>query len=90
LIGWALEAGFTESQISYTVGSLTYSGSQRQFWGNAMAERIVSDDTWREIASGMGVKDDEFEAMREGWLAFAADPAAVFSMPCGEVVCMKA
>lgn len=89
LIGWALEAGFTEAQVSYTVGSLTYSGSQRQFWGNAMAERIVSDDTWREHASGMGLKEAEFEAMRQGWLAFAADPAAMLSMPCGEVLCMK-
>jgi SAM-dependent methyltransferase len=89
LLGWALEAGFTESQIEYTVGSLTYSGSQRQFWGNAMAERISSDDTWREHASGMGVSQAEFDAMREGWLAFAADPAAVFSMPCGQVVCRK-
>jgi len=89
LIGWALEAGFTESQISYTVGSLTYCGSQRQFWGNTMAERIVTDDIWREHASGMGVKEDEFDVMKEGWLAFAADPAAAFSMPCGEVVCVK-
>ena len=89
LIGWALEAGFAEPQISYTVGSLTYSGSQRQFWGNTMAERLSLDHTWREHAIGMGVSEGEFDAMREGWLAFAADPAAVFSMPCGEVVCMK-
>lgn len=89
LLGWALEAGFDESQITYTVGSLTYSGSQRRFWGNAMAERLLSDDTWYEHASAMGVTQADFEAMRDGWLAFADDPAAVFSMPCGEVICWK-
>jgi SAM-dependent methyltransferase len=89
LLGWALKAGFAESQIDYTVGSLTYSGDQRQFWGYAMAERILSDDTWRGHASGMGVSEAEFDAMREGWLEFAADSAAVFSMPCGQVICRK-
>jgi SAM-dependent methyltransferase len=90
LLGWALEAGFTESQIDYTVGSLTYSGDQRQFWGNAMAERIfLSDGIWREHATGMGVSEAEFDAMHQGWLAFAADPAAVFSMPCGQVICRE-
>lgn len=89
LLGWALEAGFRESQVSYTVESLTYSGSRRRFWGEAMAERLLSDHTWREHASGMGVEEGDFEAMREGWLTFAEDPAAVFSMPCGELVCWK-
>lgn len=89
LLGWALQAGFAESQITYTVGSLTYYGSQRKFWGDTMAERLVSDHTWNEHAMSMGVTQAELEGMRQGWVAFAADPAAVFSMPCGQVVCRK-
>lgn len=89
LIDWALKAGFSESQISYTVGSLTYYGSQRQFWGDAMGERLVSDHTWNEHAMSMGVTKADLEAMRQGWIAFAADPAALFSMPCGQVICRK-
>jgi len=83
------KAANTCGYFSYTIGSLTYTGGQHRFWGNAMAERLLLDHAWREHVIGMGVRDDESEAMREVWSAFAADPAGVFSIPCGQVICMK-
>lgn len=89
LVGWALAAGFAEPGIEYSVGSIAYAGAQRQFWADTMAARVAGDATWREHAEASGLTEADFAEMKEGWAAWAADPAAVFAMPCGQIICKK-
>ncbi|KAL1856770.1 hypothetical protein Plec18167_009640 [Paecilomyces lecythidis] len=88
---WALGAGFTEDQLSLGFGSILYTPKERQFWGETWCKRTRTDTTWRKKAIEAGVvkSDEEFTLIEEGWSSFINDPAAVFCMPCGEIICRK-
>ena len=43
LVQWALRAGFAPEQIVYSVGAVSYSGSERHFWGQTQARRVMED-----------------------------------------------
>ena len=55
-----------------------------------MANRVMHDDVWREKAKLAGLATDEdFVVMRDGWNVWMEDEGAVFTAPCGQVVCHK-
>jgi hypothetical protein len=89
LVDWALQAGFAGSRIELSLGGIVYSGSQRKFWGETMSGRVASDEIWRTRAQKTGVKEADFEAMRDGWIRFTEEPSSVFAMPCGQAICSK-
>lgn len=91
LWSWALAAGFTEDKLKFGIGSILYTPRERQFWGQTMYNRCKNDNVWRQksLATGLIQSEEDFALMEEGWLAFANDPAAIFVMPCGEIVCYK-
>lgn len=90
LVSWASTVGFTLSKTHYSVGSLTYALDQVEFWGKTMAARAMEDQVWRQKAMACGcAQPDDFELMRDAWLQFTHDKTAVFSMPCGQLVCYK-
>ena len=90
LISLALDAGFDSTDIDFSIGAIKYAGTKEaDFWGNTMAARVMEDHIWREKAMQSGIVEADFPTMRDGWLAFAQDNAAVFAMPCGQVICTK-
>ena len=90
LIQWALSAGFGVAKIDYTTDTMTYAGEEREFWGHRNAKQVETDETLRQRCLQNGITDEKgLVALRDGWLAFAANPASVFAMICGQVVCFK-
>lgn len=90
LLRWTLDAGFSATNVTYSAGALVYAGVDRHMFGETMRARMDEDQTWRNKVLDFGLGNEEdFALMRDGWKAFLEDEAAVFAMPCGQIVCYK-
>ncbi|GAC1531783.1 MAG: methyltransferase domain-containing protein [Acidimicrobiales bacterium] len=88
LEGWVRAAGFTD--VRPTTSAWTFaSPEERQWWGSLWAERTVSS-AFAEQAVGYGVcRAGELEAIREGWLHWAAASDGTFVVPHGEACAIR-
>ena len=90
LVQWALDAGFTDDKLKFTAGHMTAALESREFHGKIAAARVREDHEYRRNAmKHAGVSERDLDLMVEGWEAFAADKAGVFSLICGQIVCFK-
>ncbi|GAC1381517.1 MAG: methyltransferase domain-containing protein [Acidimicrobiales bacterium] len=88
LEGWVRAAGFTD--VRPTTSAWTFaSPEERQWWGGLWADRSVSS-AFAEQAVGYGASTPaELEAIRDGWLRWAAAPDGTFVVPHGEVCAIR-
>ena len=90
LVDWAFKAGFQEGNVQWTAGTFEYATGGQAEIGKTMATRVREDKVWRGSATSTGLVDEDgLENIALGWEAVAADPAGVFSLICGQVVCYK-
>lgn len=95
LVEWALSAGCAVTDLTYSTSTWVYSAapggrSPQEFAGSWRAR--VREDRFRDQLAGVlgtwdaDAVDTAVGRICEGWEAWAADPAAVFLMPHGELV----
>ena len=85
LLRWAHDAGLHE--VTYSTSTWTFATEDdRTWWAGLWADRTVAS-TFAEQAVAYGVATgDELAQMADGWLAWAADPSATFTVVHGELV----
>ncbi|KAG8410419.1 hypothetical protein J3458_017743 [Metarhizium acridum] len=87
---WAKQAGFAADSITSTVSSWCYSTCEEvAWWSGLWAERTVASsfaDT--AIESGIATRDQLAE-VAETWRRWGNEDDAWFSVPSGEVLCIK-
>jgi ubiquinone/menaquinone biosynthesis C-methylase UbiE len=85
LLGWAQQAGYRE--VTYSSSTWTFATeASRRWWAELWAERTV-DSSFAEQAVAYGIAARaELAAVAAGWRQWAAEPAAVFIVPHGEVI----
>lgn len=91
LLGWARLAGFEDSKIEYSGGSIVYATPELRRWhGETYAARVSEDETWRKrvVQEGLLTEEDLGVIVRD-WKAFAHAKDGVYNLPCGQVVCYK-
>lgn len=88
LRAWANAAGLVDATFStstwlYATPELT------AWWGRSWAERATSSAFAQQALAGGHASQAELDAIRDGWLEFAAHPDAWFSMVHGEVLARR-
>jgi SAM-dependent methyltransferase len=85
LLGWAQEAGFRD--VTYGSSTWTFATEDsRRWWSELWAERTVGS-SFAEQAVDYGIAGpDELAEVAAGWREWAAERAAVFVVPHGEVI----
>jgi SAM-dependent methyltransferase len=85
LLRWARDASLDD--VTYTTSTWTFATPEdRAWWGAMWAERITDTDLARQAVDYGVATPAELAAIAEGWRAWAADPAAVFTLVHGEIV----
>lgn len=85
LLGWTLEAGFTDVQPSAS-SWLYATPERREAHGGSWADRVLHS-AFAEQALERGLAERaELERISAGWRRWAADPAGWFLMPSAEVL----
>ncbi|MGO1949271.1 MAG: class I SAM-dependent methyltransferase [Mycobacteriaceae bacterium] len=80
LVRWALDAGFRSGQLEFSTSTWTYSAGSAQWLADSWIARS------RETPGAGREPDADTGDICEGWRQWAADPAAVFVMPHGELL----
>lgn len=88
LLGWALDAGFSHEKVEYSGDTMTYAVKERAWWAQVNQGRI-NDPTWRGNLLKAGTIEEDLKLMYEAWQTWAEDPAGLFTIFCGQVVCHK-
>ncbi|KAL9051322.1 MAG: hypothetical protein Q9162_006076 [Coniocarpon cinnabarinum] len=87
---WALQAGFSEHSMRYSVDNLVAAGDTRDYLATAMAKRPREDERWRKTAMEQGrLGEKDMDAIVEGWEGFARDSSGVAINTNGQLVCYK-
>lgn len=86
LLHWALEAGWSAGDVTYTTSTWTFTGEDAGWWGSMWADRCTSS-AFATQAVDVGVTTSaELATIAQGWRDWAADPGAGFVCLHGEIV----
>ncbi|KAF8305014.1 S-adenosyl-L-methionine-dependent methyltransferase [Clavulina sp. PMI_390] len=89
LLSWALEAGAQRDQIIPTYSTWSYTEpAEKENWAQGMIA-IASGGRIRDAGLKMGVTEEEFAEMIEGWKEWSGRDDATLVMMNGEVVIRK-
>jgi ubiquinone/menaquinone biosynthesis C-methylase UbiE len=83
--GWALAAGFTDVTSSASIWCFA-SDAERDWWGSAWAERVLSSDFAVHAKRHGLATDEDLAEMSAAWLAWVAAPEGWCAMPHGEIL----
>ncbi|MEA5118907.1 MAG: methyltransferase domain-containing protein [Propionicimonas sp.] len=86
LLSWAHQAGF-EHVVASTSTWCFATPQDRQYWGGMWADRIVNSAIARQVVAAGLATPAELAELRQGWLAWTADPDGCFSVLHGEILC---
>lgn len=85
---WANAAGLSEAEI--TVGSWCYSTpEEREWWGGMWEDRILHSDLNKQLLTSKLANSKQLEAISAAWRRWAEDPAALITVPNGELLWRK-
>ena len=86
LLGWAHAAGLTE--VTPTASAWCYaSASDRLWWGDLWAERVVSSTFARQALEHELATRDELEGIADAWRRWSTNEDAWFAILHGEILC---
>lgn len=86
LLGWALDAGFTDVTPSASVWCFA-SAEDREWWSELWADRVRSS-AFADQALERGLADrDELETLADGWCRWGAGGRGWLTILHGEVLC---
>lgn len=90
LVGWALAAGCTPEQLTFSCSTWVYTRSVGDAaWLAGSWIRRTGEEHYRAQLAGLpdvGSAGDTVHRITEGWMEWAEDPAATFVMPHGELL----
>ncbi|KAJ9216557.1 hypothetical protein DTO166G4_1773 [Paecilomyces variotii] len=87
---WAQEAGFARDDVTCTAGAWCFSSPQdRQYWGGAFSERVISPGYVENAVNGGVCKKDDLERISESWKEWARSKDGWFTVTHGEIICRK-
>jgi ubiquinone/menaquinone biosynthesis C-methylase UbiE len=88
LLAWTRAAGFND--VAYTSSTWTFATEDtRRWWAGVWAERTIAS-SFAEQAVAYGIATaGELAEVSAGWGEWAADPAAVFIIPHGEIIARR-
>ena len=90
LIQWAIAAGFDAAKIDYSAGTQCAGGKDAAWYCRNMADRVSGDQSYRSSVLKNGIATEtDLDFIRDGHLALAEEPTAVFALIHGRVVCWK-
>jgi SAM-dependent methyltransferase len=87
LLRWALDAGFTEADVTYSTSTWTFATpADRAWWGDLWAERTVASSLAEQaVAYGFATRA-ELQAVAGGFRDWAKRPDGTFVLLHGEVI----
>lgn len=88
LKAWARQAGFTETASSASVWCFS-SDDERAWWGGAWADRAVDSSFAGQAREGGFATDADLQAIRAGWLEWAAADDGFLAMTHGEILARR-
>jgi len=87
---WAQEAGFARDDITCTAGAWCFSSPQdRQYWGGAFSERVISPGYVENAVNGGVCEKDDLERISESWKEWVRSKDGWFTVTHGEIICRK-
>jgi hypothetical protein len=86
---WALQAGFPESALHFSVGAICCA-TQRECaeWADSTAALLAGEDSsWAQSAiQGGHATAEQLRRLADAWRRWGQQPGATFFMPCGQLL----
>ncbi|MEU6859379.1 class I SAM-dependent methyltransferase [Glycomyces sp. NPDC046736] len=88
LKSWALDAGFTEAQVTSTSSTWTFADPEtRTWWGDLWADRSLHSDFAKQALEGAHATPETLHAISNAWKTWGQDERSWLMIPHGEILC---
>jgi ubiquinone/menaquinone biosynthesis C-methylase UbiE len=86
---WALDAGFTNDEITASWDTWRYSGVRATQFGESWSGRILQPGFLKTAVRENYATEDEIKTISEAWRTWGQHELAFIAIPHGEIICRK-